>query len=85
MAGTGEVAITSTLSIVQLERLDSHYKPGIPLFGQVRPAEGTRPPAGGKAPRSPLPCQATGLQATWLQTLEKAPLLPRGLARAKGL
>ncbi|KAJ6651923.1 hypothetical protein lerEdw1_015920 [Lerista edwardsae] len=44
LAGTRNVGITSTLSILEAEKLDAHYKPGLPLFGQVRLMDGNRVP-----------------------------------------
>ncbi|XP_066469294.1 alpha-2-macroglobulin-like [Tiliqua scincoides] len=44
LAGSGSVELTATLSKVTFERLDSYYKPGIPLFGQVKLVDGTKAP-----------------------------------------
>lgn len=35
VTGTGSCEITSIMSKVSFDLLDSHYRPGIPLFGWV--------------------------------------------------
>uniref|UniRef100_A0A8C8SR88 Alpha-2-macroglobulin n=1 Tax=Pelusios castaneus TaxID=367368 RepID=A0A8C8SR88_9SAUR len=44
LTGTGSSEITSTISKVTFEQVDSHYKPGIPFFGQVKLVDGTDAP-----------------------------------------
>ncbi|XP_014425634.2 alpha-2-macroglobulin-like isoform X2 [Pelodiscus sinensis] len=41
---TSSCEITSTISKVTFEQMDSHYKPGIPFFGQVKLVDGTNEP-----------------------------------------
>ncbi|XP_054858325.1 alpha-2-macroglobulin-like [Eublepharis macularius] len=40
LTGTGSTGITSTLSKVTIEELDSYYKPGLPLFVTVKLVDG---------------------------------------------
>ncbi|TFJ98933.1 tyrosine-protein phosphatase non-receptor type 18 [Platysternon megacephalum] len=44
LTGTGSCKLTSTISKVTFEKVDSHYKPGIPFFGQVKLVDGTNAP-----------------------------------------
>ncbi|XP_039392342.1 alpha-2-macroglobulin-like isoform X2 [Mauremys reevesii] len=44
LTGTGSCKLTSTISKVTFEKMDSHYKPGIPFFGQVKLVDGTDAP-----------------------------------------
>ncbi|TRZ18606.1 hypothetical protein HGM15179_008518 [Zosterops borbonicus] len=44
MTGTGSCDITSTMSRIRFDLLDSAYKPGIPLFGTVKLVDGTDAP-----------------------------------------
>ncbi|XP_067392789.1 alpha-2-macroglobulin isoform X2 [Emydura macquarii macquarii] len=41
---TGSCEITSIISKVIFEQMDSHYKPGVPFFGQVKLVDGTNAP-----------------------------------------
>ncbi|XP_050799087.1 alpha-2-macroglobulin-like [Gopherus flavomarginatus] len=44
LTGKGSCKLTSTISKVTFEKMDSHYKPGIPFFGQVKLVDGTDAP-----------------------------------------
>ncbi|XP_042651121.1 alpha-2-macroglobulin-like isoform X2 [Tyto alba] len=44
MIGTGSSGITSIMSKISFDLLDSLYRPGIPLFGKVRLVDGTDAP-----------------------------------------
>uniref|UniRef100_A0A8C0H2E3 Alpha-2-macroglobulin n=1 Tax=Chelonoidis abingdonii TaxID=106734 RepID=A0A8C0H2E3_CHEAB len=44
LTGSGSCKLTSTISKVTFEKMDSHYKPGIPFFGQVKLVDGTDVP-----------------------------------------
>ncbi|KFW05835.1 Alpha-2-macroglobulin, partial [Eurypyga helias] len=44
MTGTGSCEITSLMSKVSFDLLDSQYRPGIPLFGRVKLVDGTDAP-----------------------------------------
>ncbi|XP_030321129.1 alpha-2-macroglobulin-like [Calypte anna] len=44
MTGTGSCTITSVMSKVSFDLLDSQYRPGIPLFGRVKLVDGTDAP-----------------------------------------
>ncbi|KFR00861.1 Alpha-2-macroglobulin, partial [Opisthocomus hoazin] len=44
MTGTGSCGITSTMSKISFDLLDSQYRPGIPLFGRVKLVNGTNAP-----------------------------------------
>uniref|UniRef100_A0A452GNL3 Alpha-2-macroglobulin bait region domain-containing protein n=1 Tax=Gopherus agassizii TaxID=38772 RepID=A0A452GNL3_9SAUR len=44
LTGTGSSEITDTMSKISFEQVDSHYKPGMPFFGQVKLVDGTDAP-----------------------------------------
>ncbi|XP_074839737.1 alpha-2-macroglobulin-like isoform X2 [Carettochelys insculpta] len=44
LTGTGSCEITPIISKVTFEQVDSHYKPGVPFFGQVKLVDGTHAP-----------------------------------------
>ncbi|XP_074445014.1 alpha-2-macroglobulin-like isoform X1 [Larus michahellis] len=44
MIGTGSCGITSIMSKISFDLLDSQYRPGIPLFGRVKLVDGTDAP-----------------------------------------
>ncbi|XP_010083348.1 PREDICTED: alpha-2-macroglobulin-like, partial [Pterocles gutturalis] len=44
MTGTGSCGITSLMSKISFDLLDSQYRPGIPLFGRVKLVDGTDAP-----------------------------------------
>ncbi|XP_009979068.1 PREDICTED: alpha-2-macroglobulin-like, partial [Tauraco erythrolophus] len=44
LTGTGFSEITATISKITFEHSDSHYKPGIPFFGQVKLVDGSGAP-----------------------------------------
>uniref|UniRef100_A0A8C3TLH4 Alpha-2-macroglobulin n=1 Tax=Chelydra serpentina TaxID=8475 RepID=A0A8C3TLH4_CHESE len=44
LTGMGSCKLTSTISKVTFETVDSRYKPGIPFFGQVKLVDGTDAP-----------------------------------------
>ncbi|XP_009465526.1 PREDICTED: alpha-2-macroglobulin-like [Nipponia nippon] len=44
MTGTGSCGITSIMSKISFDLLDSQYRPGIPLFGRVKLVDGTDAP-----------------------------------------
>ncbi|XP_068022132.1 alpha-2-macroglobulin-like [Melanerpes formicivorus] len=44
MIGTGSCGITSIMSKISFDLLDSQYRPGIPLFGRVKLVDGTNAP-----------------------------------------
>ncbi|XP_067387171.1 alpha-2-macroglobulin-like, partial [Emydura macquarii macquarii] len=44
LTGTGSTEITGTMSKISFEQVDSHYRPGIPFFGQVKLVDGTDAP-----------------------------------------
>uniref|UniRef100_A0A8B9YXS5 Alpha-2-macroglobulin n=1 Tax=Buteo japonicus TaxID=224669 RepID=A0A8B9YXS5_9AVES len=44
MTGTGSCGITSIMSKISFDLLDSQYRPGIPLFGRVKLVDGTDVP-----------------------------------------
>uniref|UniRef100_A0A8C8SMX5 Alpha-2-macroglobulin n=1 Tax=Pelusios castaneus TaxID=367368 RepID=A0A8C8SMX5_9SAUR len=44
LTGTGSTEITGTMSKIIFEQVDSHYRPGIPFFGQVKLVDGTDAP-----------------------------------------
>ncbi|KFO91276.1 Alpha-2-macroglobulin, partial [Buceros rhinoceros silvestris] len=44
LTGTGFSEITATISKIIFEHSDSHYKPGIPFFGQVKLVDGSGAP-----------------------------------------
>ncbi|KFP83022.1 Alpha-2-macroglobulin, partial [Acanthisitta chloris] len=44
MTGTGSCGITSIMSKISFDLLDSQYRPGIPLFGRVKLVDGTGDP-----------------------------------------
>ncbi|KAL8202468.1 UNVERIFIED_CONTAM: hypothetical protein K2H54_015622, partial [Gekko kuhli] len=44
LLGTGSTKITAVLSKLVFQKLDTYYKPGIPLFGQVKLVDGTNAP-----------------------------------------
>ncbi|XP_071413403.1 alpha-2-macroglobulin-like isoform X1 [Pithys albifrons albifrons] len=44
MTGTGSCGITSIMSKISFDLLDSQYRPGIPLFGMVKLVDGTDNP-----------------------------------------
>ncbi|CAM5081937.1 unnamed protein product [Eretmochelys imbricata] len=44
LTGTGSCKLTSIISKVTFEKVDSHYKPGVPFFGQVKLVDGTNAP-----------------------------------------
>ncbi|XP_049678524.1 alpha-2-macroglobulin-like isoform X1 [Accipiter gentilis] len=44
MTGTGSCGITSIMSKISFDLLDSQYRPGIPLFGKVKLVDGTDVP-----------------------------------------
>ncbi|XP_030336688.1 alpha-2-macroglobulin-like isoform X2 [Strigops habroptila] len=44
MTGTGSCGITSIMSKISFDLLDSQYRPGIPIFGRVKLVDGTDAP-----------------------------------------
>ncbi|XP_061477224.1 alpha-1-macroglobulin-like [Rhineura floridana] len=44
LTSTASVAVTTTLSTITFERVDTYYKPGIPLFGEVKLVDGANVP-----------------------------------------
>ncbi|NXO02970.1 A2MG protein, partial [Rhinopomastus cyanomelas] len=44
LTGTSFSEITTTISKITFEHLDSHYKPGLPFFGQVKLVDGSGAP-----------------------------------------
>uniref|UniRef100_K7GD29 Alpha-2-macroglobulin n=1 Tax=Pelodiscus sinensis TaxID=13735 RepID=K7GD29_PELSI len=44
LTGTDSSEITGTMSKISFEQVDSHYRPGIPFFGQVKLVDGTDAP-----------------------------------------
>ncbi|KAL8202429.1 UNVERIFIED_CONTAM: hypothetical protein K2H54_014478, partial [Gekko kuhli] len=44
LLGTGSTEITAVLSKLVFQKLDTYYKPGIPIFGQVKLVDGTNAP-----------------------------------------
>ncbi|XP_060547235.1 alpha-2-macroglobulin-like isoform X1 [Pantherophis guttatus] len=48
LTGSGTTQITSTISAVSFENVDSYYKPGLPLSGEIKLVDGKRNPLANK-------------------------------------
>ncbi|NXD86604.1 A2MG protein, partial [Halcyon senegalensis] len=69
LTGTSFSEITTTISKITFELSDSHYKPGIPFFGQVKLVDGSGAPIANEVVRISL--EGQGVQETNYTTNEE--------------